>query len=226
MNAPRSRISRPSVFLTTAILVFGCALGGCLSRLALNTQTFAFTAPEMAPTNAETSRVLGIRNLQIAAPFEGRSLVYRTGDNAYVRDPYAEFLDIPAESLLVTIREWMRGTASFAAVIQPGSSLKPDTLAEIEVTRLYGDFRQPHRPVAVLTMRFRLFDAPKALPGKVLLEREYARSIPLKSATPAALMDGWNQALAQILTQVISDFRNSESEEPREETQLYPRKVP
>ena len=178
----------------------------------------------MAPSNVATTRVLGIRNLEIAAPFEGRPLVYRTGDYAYVRDAYAAFLDTPAESLLVTIREWLRGNASFAAVIEPGSSLKPNTLAEIEVTRLYGDFRQPQRPVAVLTMRFRFFDAPNT--QKVLLEREYARSIALKSATPAALMDGWNQALTQVLTQVISDFRHSESEEPRDRAQLDLRKVP
>ena len=188
---------------------------------------FAFTASEAVPTNIlATARVLGIRNLQIAAPFEGRSLVYRTGDNAYVRDPYAEFLDTPAESLLVTIREWLRGNASFSAVIEPGSSLKPNTLAEIRVTRLYGDFRQPQRPSAVLAIRFLFFDAPNAIPGRVLLDREYARSIPLKSATPGALMEGWNEALTQVLAQVTSDFRYSESEEPRERTQLYPRKIP
>jgi len=188
---------------------------------------FAFTASEAVPTNIlATARVLGIRNLQIAAPFEGRSLVYRTGDNAYVRDPYAEFLDTPAESLLVTIREWLRGNASFSAVIEPGSSLKPNTLAEIRVTRLYGDFRQPQRPAAVLTIHFLFFDAPNAIPGRVLLDREYARSIPLKSATPGALMEGWNEALTQVLAQVTSDFRYSESEEPRERTQLYPRKIP
>ena len=111
-------------------------------------------------------------------------------------------------------------------MIEPDSSLKPNTLAEIRVTRLYGDFRQPQCPAAVLTIHFLFFDAPNALPGRVLLEREYARSIPLKSATPAALMDGWNQALTQVLTQVISDFRNSESEEPRERAQLDLRKVP
>ena len=180
----------------------------------------------MASSNVATARVLGIRNLEIAAPFEGRPLVYRTGDYAYVRDPYAAFLDTPAESLLVTIREWLRDQASFAAVVERGSSLKPNTFAEISVTRLYGDFRQPQRPVAVLTMRFLFFDAPNALPGKVLLEREYARSIAVKSATPAALMDGWNQALTQVLTQVISDFRHSESEEPRERAQLDLREVP
>jgi hypothetical protein len=67
---------------------------------------------------------------------------------------------------------------------------------------------------------------PIPIPGRVLLEREYERSIALKSATPGALMDGWNQALTQVLTQVISDFGHSESDEPRERAQLYPGKVP
>jgi cholesterol transport system auxiliary component len=227
MNASRSRFSQTSVFLATAILVSACVLSGCLSRPALQRQTFAFTASEAVPTNIlATARVLGIRNLRIAVPFEGRSLVYRTGDNAYVRDPYAEFLDTPAESLLVAIREWLRDNATFAAVVEPGSSLRPNTLAEIEVTRLYGDFRQPQRPVAVLTMRFLFFDAPETLPGKVLLERKYARYIPLKSATPAALMDGWNEALTQVLTQVISDLRNLESEESGVGAQSDLRKTP
>jgi hypothetical protein len=180
----------------------------------------------MAPTNAPTARVLGIKNLKIASPFEGRQLVYRTGENAYVRDPYAEFLDTPTESLLVTIREWLRDNGSFALVVEPGSSLKPNTFAEIGITRLYGDFRQPRRPVAVLTMRFLFFDATNGSPGNVLLEREYAQSIPLKSATPAALMEGWNQALTQVLTQVTSDFQRLESKEPSERMLLYPRKVP
>jgi len=60
----------------------------------------------------------------------------------------------------------LRSTTSFAAVSELGSSLKPNILAEIEVTRLYGDFRQPQSPIAVLTMRFLFFDAPKASPEK------------------------------------------------------------
>jgi len=149
--------------------------------------------------------------------------VYRTGDNAYVRDPYAEFLDTPAESLLVTIRERLRSTTSFAAVSELGSSLKPNILAEIEVTRLYGDFRQPQSPIAVLTMRFLFFDAPKASPEKFLLEREYARSIPLKSAVRGVdgrLESGFDAGSCRS----HSDFRHSEIEETRGRAQLYPRR--
>src|SRR5271163_889849 len=77
----------------TFLLVCICGLTGCISRPALNKQTFAFSAPAISATNVVAiNRVLGIRNLQIATPFEGRSLVYRTGEFSYVRDPYAEFL--------------------------------------------------------------------------------------------------------------------------------------
>lgn len=173
----------------------------------MNKQTFAFSAPAIAGTNVVASdRVLGIRNLQIAAPFEGRPLVYRTGEFSYVRDPYAEFLESPAEELMVPVRGGLRGSGNFNAVVESGSALKPDTLVEISVSQLFGDFRQPEHPSAILTMRFVFFDAPNGVPENEILEQEYSRSIPLSAPTSAALMEGWNQALVEILTEVSSDF--------------------
>jgi ABC-type uncharacterized transport system auxiliary subunit len=189
------------------LLVCICMLTGCLSRPALNKQTFAFSAPAIAATNVVAiGHVLGIRNLQIAAPFEGRSLVYRTGEFSYVRDPYAEFLEPPAEELVAPVRGWLRDNGDFRAVVEAGSALKPDTLVEVSVSQLFGDFRQPERPAAVLTMRFVFFDATNGVPGKVILQQEYSRSIPLSAPTAAALMEGWNQSLAEILAEVSSDF--------------------
>ncbi len=130
--------------------------------------------------------MLGIRHLQIAAPFEGKSLVYRTGDFSYVRDPYAGFLESPADELMAPVRGWLRSNGGFSAVVEPGSALKPDTFVEISVSQLFGDFRQPEHPTAVLTMRFVFFDAPNGIPGKVLLQQEYSRGIPLKAPTAAA----------------------------------------
>ena len=87
-----------SHIVVAAVLASVCTLSGCVSRPPLHKQTFTFTAPAIDPTNAVASeRVLGVRRLQIAPPFDGRSLVYRTGEVSYVRDPYAEFLDPPAE---------------------------------------------------------------------------------------------------------------------------------
>ena len=186
--------------------IFG--LTGCISRPVLNKQTFTFNAPAISATNVVAGdRVLGIRNLQIAAPFEGRSLVYRTGEFSYVRDPYAEFLEPPAEELLAPMRVWLRDSRNYIAVTEAGSALKPDLLVEISVNQLFGDFRQPEHPAAVVTIRFVFFNAPNGVPGKVILQQEYSRRIPLSAPTAAALMEGWNQALAEILAEVSSDLR-------------------
>jgi len=188
-----------------------CGLSGCVTRPSLNIQTFTFSAPAISATNVVANdRVLGIRNLQIAPPFDGRSLVYRTGEFSYVRDPYAEFLELPAEELIAPMRGWLRADGCFSAVVEEGSAVKPNTLVEIGVTQLFGDFRRPERSVAAITVRFVFLDAANGVPGNAILQREYSRSIPLSAPTAAALMKGWNQGLAEILAEVASDLRHSE----------------
>jgi hypothetical protein len=113
---------------------------------------------------------------------------------------------LPAEGLVSPICSWLRAAGRFHAVVDKGSALKPDTLLEIQVGQLYGDFRPSEQAAAVLAMRFVFLDAPDGVPGKPLLEREYSRKIPLKARTADALMEGWNQALAQILEAATQDF--------------------
>jgi uncharacterized lipoprotein YmbA len=199
---------RASRVFVASLFASICGLTGCLSRPALHKQTFAFNAPAIPSAKAVAGdRVLGIRKLQIAPPFDTRSLVYRTGEFSYVRDPYAEFLDSPDEELLAPVRGWLRRDGGFGAVVEAGGALKPNTLVEINVTQLFGDFRQSKSPTAILTMRFVFFDARNGIPGTAILQQEYSRSITLKSASAAALVQGWNQALGEILTEAASDVR-------------------
>jgi cholesterol transport system auxiliary component len=189
------------------------ALGGCLSKSPMNVQTFAFSAP-MSPTTNEIARgrVLGIRTLQVAPPFDGRSFVYRTGEFSYQRDAYAQFLGLPADVLAGPVTELLRGDGCFNAVVKMGSAARPNILIEINVNELYGDIRQPNSPSAVLAMEVILTDAKNGLPGKTLLEKNYSRRIPMKSTAPAALMAAWNEALVEILKDVASDFRSRETQ--------------
>lgn len=190
-------------------LVMVCLLCGCISRPPLNTRTFAFALPPASKRepNDESRRVLAIRSLRVASPFDGRSFVYRPSEYAFESDPYAEFLVSSAESLLIPIRACLRQSGAFEAVVEPGSARKPNTLAEISVLELYGDFRRPEEPAAVLTLRVLLFDALNGVAGKLILEREYSRRIPVTARNPDALMAGWNQALGQILAEFDADVR-------------------
>jgi cholesterol transport system auxiliary component len=193
-------------------LVSLCLLTGCLSRPLLDKQSFLFAPqPPSAAGIIRGSRVLGIRDLEIAAPFQGRAFVYRTGEFSYDRDPYAEFMVAPADCLISPICDWMRDAGVFSAVAERGGALKPDTLVEIHVEQLYGDFRKSDNPAAVLAMRFEFFDVSNGVPGRPILQREYSRNIPLKARTPDALMEGWNEGLTQILDSALQDFGRSDT---------------
>ncbi len=193
-----------------AILAAVLALSGCLSKPPLHKQTFTFGAPPTASGGAVAGdRVLGIRSLRIAPPFDGRSLVYRTGEFSYVRDPYAEFLDPPEEEMMAPVRGWLSRADGFSEVLNAGSALKPNTIVEISVTQLYGDFRRPEHPCAVVTMHLVFFEARNGVPTKPILQQEYSRSIPVTAPSAAALMEGWNQAFGGIFAEVASDLRRS-----------------
>jgi len=193
-----------------------CLLTGCLARPHLDKQSFVFAPPPPAAAkDAPGSRVLGLRSLQIAAPFEGREFVYRTGESSYDRDPYAQFMVSPAEDLLSPICSWWREAGGFRGVVEAGSALKPDTSVEIYVGQLYGDFRSAEPPGAVLAMRFVFFDASKGVPGEVIWQQEYRRDIPLKARSAEALIEGWNEALAQILNSAMLDFGRATANAPK-----------
>ncbi|HEX4119704.1 MAG TPA: ABC-type transport auxiliary lipoprotein family protein [Verrucomicrobiae bacterium] len=189
-----------------------CLLAGCFGRPHLDKQTFIFAPPSVTTRSQPTiNRVLGIRTVEVAEPFQGRSFVYRTGEFSYERDPYAEFMVHPADALAAPIARGFRDSGEFSAVTEPGSALKPNIFVEINVDQLYGDFRSTEPPAAVLAIRFVFIDAPGGMPGQVLLQREYSRKIPLKAKSPGALIEGWNQALGQILDSVTLDFSHVDS---------------
>ena len=207
MHTPHFHRRIASVLAIAAAIV---ALSGCISKPPLRKQTFIFGAPSIAAGGAGArDHVLGIRRLRITAPFDGRSLVYRTGEFSYVRDPYAEFLDPPENEMMAPVRGWLSNSGLFSDVVDAGSALKPDCIVEISVAELYGDFRSTDHPRAVVTMRLMFFNATNGVPTGSILQQEYSRSVPITATSAAALMGGWNQAIAGIFAQASSDLRRS-----------------
>jgi cholesterol transport system auxiliary component len=199
-------------YSSVLFLLSALTFGGCLSKPPMNEQTFAFSVPTSSDTSeAASGRVLGIKTLQVAPPFDGRAFVYRTGEFSYERDSYAGFLGLPTEVLTGPVTELLRGDGCFSAVVKMGSAARPNTLVEINVNELYGDIRKTDSPAAILSMQVILTDAKNGLPGKVLLQKNYSRRIPMKSTAPAALMAAWNEALVEIFADIASDFRREET---------------
>ena len=191
------------------LLFFAAFLAsGCLSRPSIDRQYFAFSSPPAVSSTAPASGlVLGIRRLGIAAQFDNQSFVYRTGEFSYERDPYAQFLVPPQESLAEPIRAYLRNSGVFDTVAEADSTQAQNLFLEISVTQLYGDFHDPAAPASVLSMRFVFLDSLNGRPNKVLLQKEYSRRLALKARTAAAVMAGWNESLKQIMEALRADER-------------------
>ena len=176
-------------------------LAGCLSRPALVHQDFALQTPALTNTASAGHAVLAVRPVEVSPLFAGQALVYRTGPNTYETDPYAGFLVAPGEALGIPIRAYLANSGMFASVVQPGGLQTADQVLQANVTELYGDFRQPGRPAAVMSLRMVLAGAG----GNVILQKDYSCSVPLKVNTAAAVVAGYDQALGEIMEQVAAD---------------------
>ena len=194
-------------FLYVLALVGVAAVTGCLSRPSLVKESFAFAIPPASNAPAEMGRVIGIRQISVAAPFDTQPLTYRTGNDSYERDSYAGFLVSPEQSLAEPVRAYLRNSGYFSMVTEPRSAQTPDVEFEISVPQLYGDFRDHSHPTAVLRMRFLAFENARGKPGKVLLQKDYSRNIPLSARTAAALVTSWNTALEQVVSEAAADLK-------------------
>ena len=195
------------ILLPLTLLV---ALTGCLSRPALLQQTFALYGPAITNVPAGANgRVLSLRAVEVSPLFDGRALTYRTGPESYELDPYASFLVDPARTIAIPLRAYLRNSGAFQDVIEAGSPLVADTFLQVHVSELHGDFRPPGPPAAVLSLRLTFFRSGNSNQPQVLLQKDYSRRVPLAQKTAAAVVGGWDQALAEIMAEVASDLAAS-----------------
>ncbi len=181
-------------------------LSGCASGPGWQRRVYAFSLPADPPiTNAPTN-IVALNRVSISPLFQSRSLTYRTAENTYVQDPYAGFLVPPERALAEPIRSWMRANGSFGRVVEPGSGLTPTLVVEVSVTQLYGDFRTPSRPVGAMELHWLAYEVSDGVPGRIILDKLYARETPLRQKTPAALMTAWDVDLREIMSDIDSDY--------------------
>jgi len=182
-------------------LVAAAFLSGCLSRPALDKQSFTF-APVVQPlAGAADTNIVVFRGATVSAPYDGKSFVYRTGPQSFESDPNAEFMASPARLLGPAIEEGLRQSGAFAQIVDPGSALRPPLSLEARVSELYGDFSKPSAPEAVLSAEFLLIDHRKGGAGELVCAVRLSRRVRLKERTAAAVAQALNTALEQTLAE-------------------------
>jgi uncharacterized lipoprotein YmbA len=175
--------------------LFGCSLP---TRAPVTPASYMVN-PERSgpPLKNRTSYWLKIGPVSVAAPYDGRSLVYRLGDQRFEKDFYNVYTTLPAEMVSNAERQWINQSGIFSAAVGQSNTFFPYYTLQATVNEFYGDYRV--RPEAVVSMEFFLTVENAGKVNPMIGSNRYTKRIALKDNTPAALVSGQQQALAEIL---------------------------
>lgn len=185
--------------------LFWSILSICLAACSLPsreavTPTSWMVSPERtgAPLTPRTPHWLKVGAVSVAPPFDGKSLVYRLGDQRYEKDFYNIYAAIPSEMIANAERQWLNKANIFSAAVGQGNAFFPYYTLQATVNDFYGDYRV--KPEAVVSVEFFLtveYGGGKNNP--LIGANSYTKRVALKDNTPEALVQGQQQALAEIL---------------------------
>jgi uncharacterized lipoprotein YmbA len=141
--------------------------------------------------------ILKIGAVAVTSPYDGKSLVYRLGDQRFEKDFYNVYTVLPSEMIANAEQQWLNQATIFSAAVGQNTSFFPDFTLQTIVSEFYGDYRT--RPEAVVSVEFFLSVSTNGKGNPLIGSNRYTKRIELKNNTPEALVLGQQQALAEIL---------------------------
>jgi uncharacterized lipoprotein YmbA len=190
--------------LALAGLLFA-SLTGC-SRPSPVKQTYLLQAPAATPAAAAPRpSTLKVGTIAVAAPFRGKSMIYREGDLKYESDFYNEFFVAPSAMLTEGAATWLAAAGVFREVLPAGANADGNFVLEGFVSELYGDYRDAAKPAAVLTGKFFLLDN-RVMSGVPVWQTELKQRVALSSRSPDALATGLNAAWSAMLADLAREL--------------------
>jgi cholesterol transport system auxiliary component len=208
--APSLRATR--ALSVVAFVVVAAVLASCsLSRPTPVKRMFLLepTAPAAATATPKPASVrVGV--VSVAAPFRGKTFVFRESDLRYESDYYDEFFIAPAIMFSDATAKALAASNVFRRVVPFGAaSDEGDYVLDGFVSELYADARDAAAPAAVITVTYYLTPANVSGSG-VAWSREYRQRAKVSGAGPEAMARGWNAALTAILANLARDLAAAE----------------
>ena len=207
--ALHARLQR--VLAVVALVVAAVMLAACsLSHPAPVKRTFLLepTLPAAAGTPKPVAVRIGV--VHVAAPFRGKTFVFRESDLRYEADYYDEFFIAPAIMFSDATAKALAASKVFRRVVPFGAaSDEGDFVLDGFVSELYADTRDAAAPTAVITVTYYLTPA-NAIGSGVAWTREYRQRAKVSGSGPEGVARGLNAALSAILAELARDLAAAE----------------
>lgn len=209
------RMSRGAAFAAVACIAAITFLASCsLSRPAPVKGMFLLepTMPAAAATPKPNSVRVGV--VTVAAPFRGKTFVYRDGELRYEADYYDEFFVAPAIMMSEAAAKALNASNVFRRVVPFGAAAEDgDYVLDGFVSEFYADARAKAAPVAVITVTFYLTPTNVAAPG-VVWSREYQQRAAASGTSAVEMAKAWSAALTKILADLTQDLAAADLPKP------------
>jgi ABC-type uncharacterized transport system auxiliary subunit len=191
-------------WLAVLLLMSGCVT---LERSYPEKHFYALELPRgIKSVNGAAKGVMQISYVRISPRYQGKNFIYRLSDRSFESDFYNEFLIDPASLIAEELRKGLARSGLFQYVVDSSSELAPTYSLEPAVNALYGDFRNSSAPKAVLEMEFFVVKQ-NSRKSDITMQKRYAKAVALDGRSPDALVKGWDEALGQILNDLITDLK-------------------
>ena len=188
------------------LAIFALSFTACsLTKAYPAKRHFYVAVTRSSDPHAKREDVLRIRPLEITRAYAGKGFVSRTSDVEYRSDYYTEFFTAPSEMLSASLSNWMKASGLFAEVVGASSSLTPGRVIEGHIDGLYVDLRDDSQVRATMSLQLRYINDGGSQP-EIVFAKTYSQAIDVPSSVAEAVVQGWNQALEQILTRFEKDL--------------------
>jgi cholesterol transport system auxiliary component len=195
------RIAGFAILAAIAFTLLACAP----TRPAIETANWLLAPERTGPSRKMQSPFwLKMGSFSVATPFDGKSLVYRVGEQRYEKDVYNAYIATPSNMIANASRQWLDQSGIFRIAVAQGTSFFPFYTLQATVDELYGDYRS--KPEAVVSVQFFLTVTNPNLTNPLITAKRYTQRVALANNQPQTLVLGQQQALAEILQQFEADL--------------------
>ena len=192
--------------LLLALIGLAAAPLGCLSKSYPEKRRYIFEIQPPGDAVPGPNGVLRMDRVRVSPLFERKGFVYRTGEATFENDFYNEFFAPPGVLLRKATLNRLRAASIFSDVLDATQMGDVDWMLEGHVKELYGDLRDRAAPFAVFQIEYTILDA-RSPRLAIVFRKTYAARISAAGGSAEAIVNGWTEALTQVLSELEVDLR-------------------